>query len=320
MVAHCAASDVNVLITGETGTGKELFARAIHANSARAEAPFVVVDCTALPETLVESLLLGFSRGAFTGAEEDKQGLVLQADQGTLLLDEVGELAPALQKTFLRVLEERRVRPLGGRQEVASDFRLVAATHRNLEQMVARSAFRSDLFFRIQSVGITLPALRERTADIRPIATHHLQEICRRLQLEQKGISEAFFETLEAYRWPGNVRELVNVLEQAVLMARHDPTLYPVHLPGKIRVEVTEAALSTPCARSEETGVFQPNASRGHTLQEFREMACAHAEEQYLKDVLAACRGDVKQALRISGLSQSRLYALLKKYHLTPAR
>ena len=320
MVAHCAASDVNVLITGETGTGKELFARAIHENSARAEGPFVVVDCTALPETLVESLLFGYSRGAFTGAEEDKQGLVMQADQGTLLLDEVGELLPALQKAFLRVLEERRVRPLGGRQEVASDFRLLAATHRNLEQMVARGAFRSDLFFRIQSVGITLPALRERTADIRSIATHHLQELCRRLQLEQKGISEAFFETLEAYRWPGNVRELVNALEQAVLMARHDPTLYPVHLPGKIRVEVAQAALFTPCAHSAETGVFQPNASRGHTLQEFREMACAHAEEQYLKDVLTACRGDVKQALHISGLSQSRLYALLKKYHLTPAR
>ena len=319
-VAHCAAIDINVLITGETGTGKELFARAIHANSARAEGPFVVVDCTALPETLVESLLFGYSRGAFTGAEEDKQGLVIQADQGTLLLDEVGELPPALQKAFLRVLEERRVRPLGGRQEVASDFRLLAATHRNLEQMVARGAFRSDLFFRIQSVGITLPALRERTADIRSNATHHLQELCRRLQLEQKGISEAFFETLEAYRWPGNVRELVNALEQAVLMARHDPTLYPVHLPGKIRVEVAQAALFTPCAHSAETGVFQPNASRGHTLQEFREMACAHAEEQYLKDVLTACRGDVKQALHISGLSQSRLYALLKKYHLTPAR
>jgi two-component system NtrC family response regulator len=187
--------------------------------------------------------------------------------------------------------------------------------------MVARSAFRSDLFFRIQSVGITLPALRERTADIRPIAMHHLQEICRRLQLEQKGISEAFYETLAAYRWPGNVRELVNALEQAVLMARHDPILYPVHLPGKIRVEVAQAALSTPCApHAGSNFVFQPNAFQGHTLQEFREMACARAEERYLKDVMAACRGDIKQALRVSGLSQSRLYALLKKYHLTPAR
>jgi len=140
------------------------------------------------------------------------------------------------------------------------------------------------------------------------------------LQLEQKGISEAFFETLEAYRWPGNVRELVNALEQAVLMARHDPTLYPVHLPGKIRVEVAQAALSTPCARPAETDVFQPNASQGHTLQEFREMACANAEEQYLKDVLVASHGNIKQVLYLSGLSQSRLYALLKKYHLTPAR
>jgi two-component system NtrC family response regulator len=244
----------------------------------------------------------------------------MQADQGTLLLDEVGELPLTLQKAFLRVLEERRVRPLGSRQEVASDFRLVAAAHRDLEHMVGRGDFRSDLFFRIQSVGIALPALRERVTDIRAITTHHLQELCRRFHLEQKGVSEAFFETLEAYRWPGNVREVVNALEQALLAACSDPTLYPVHLPGKIRVGAAQAALSTRCATSAETDVFQSTPSHGQTLQEFREMASAHAEEQYLKDVLASCQGNIKEALRISGLSQSRLYALLKKYHLTPTK
>ena len=202
------------------------FARAIHENSARAGGPFVVVDCAALPETLVESILLGHVKGAFTGAEADRQGLVMQARQGTLFLDEVGQLPLDLQKAFLRVLEEKRVRPLGSAREVACDFRLMAATNRDLEQMVAKGAFRSDLFFRLQSVSIAIAPLRKRVADIRAIAMYHLQKLCERFQMEQKGVSTAFFETLEAYRWPGNVRELVNALRQALLIARNDPTLY----------------------------------------------------------------------------------------------
>ena len=319
-VAQCATDDVNVLITGETGTGKELFARAIHDNSARARGPFMIVDCAALPETLVESILFGHAKGAFTGADTDRQGLVMQARQGTLFLDEVGELPLDLQRAFLRVLEERRVRPLGSAREVDCDFRLVAATNRNLEQMTARGAFRSDLFFRLQSFNIALPPLRERAPDIRAITTHHLQTLCERFKMEQKGVSTAFFETLSSYPWPGNVRELINALRQALLIARNAPTLYPVHLPAKIRVQVVQKALSRGHQLSSPLNVTGPNASQMHTLQQFREIACVHAEQLYLKDLMASCRGDVKDAVHISGLSQSRLYALLKKYGLTPPR
>jgi two-component system NtrC family response regulator len=319
-VAQYASCDVNVLINGETGTGKELFARAIHENSARASGPFMVVDCAALPESLVESILFGHVKGAFTGADADRQGLVMQARQGTLFLDEVGELPPELQKAFLRLLEERRIRPLGGARELACDFRLVAATHRNLEQMTAQGAFRSDLFFRLQSVNIAIPPLRERPEDIRPIAAYHLQKLCDRFQMEQKGVSSAFFETLSAYPWPGNVRELINALRQALLIARNAPTLHPVHLPPKIRVQVVQKALSRDRPSFTDINVSGLNAARMHTLQQFREMACAHAEELYLKDLMASCRGRVKNAVRISGLSQSRLYALLKKYGITPTR
>ncbi len=169
-LAQAAAGETNVLITGETGTGKEVFARAIHANSGRSAKSMVVVDCAAMPETLVESLLFGHEKGAYTGADSRREGLVAQADGGTLFLDEVGELPLTIQKVFLRVLQERRYRPVGARQERSSDFRLIAATNRDLDQMVAEGRFRKDLLYRIRGLGITLPALRERKEDIRPLA------------------------------------------------------------------------------------------------------------------------------------------------------
>ena len=161
LLSQAAGSDVNVLITGETGTGKELFAKAIHSNSPRAKRNFVVVDCTALPETLVESVLFGHAQGAFTGADRSEEGLIKQADGGTLFLDEIGELPFLIQKRFLRVIQEHRFRPVGGRQEIESDFRLVAATNRNLESMVRQGRFREDLFFRLRTLTIELPPLRE---------------------------------------------------------------------------------------------------------------------------------------------------------------
>ena len=166
LLAQTAQSDVNVLLTGETGTGKELFARAIHQNSSRSAHNFVVVDCTVLPETLVESMLFGHEKGDFTGADKQQEGLIKQADKGTLFLDEVGELPRVVQKSFLRVLHERRFRPLGSKREIASDFRLLAATNRNLDQMVRQEQFRQDLLYRLRSLTIDLPPLRERKGDI----------------------------------------------------------------------------------------------------------------------------------------------------------
>jgi two-component system NtrC family response regulator len=322
-VAQSAISDVNVLISGETGTGKDLFARAIHDNSARSEAPFIVVDCAALPENLIESLLFGHCKGAFTGADSEKQGLVVQAHDGTLFLDEVGELPPGVQKAFLRVLQERLVRPVGSIREVASNFRLVAATNRNLEEMVVQGAFRKDLFFRIQSFCIQLPGLRQRSSDIRSIASHHINHACKRLQLELKGISNAFFEVLESYTWPGNIRELVNVVEQALIAAGGEPTLYPKHLPTKLRIHVKQAAFSgTDGPSSDPIDVVADTGDTDNLppLQKYRESVVSVAERQYLEKLMSHCQGKIKAALNISGLSQSRLYALLQKYALTPSK
>ena len=242
LLAQAANSEANVLLYGETGTGKELFARAIHANSPRASRNFVVVDCAALPENLIESALFGHEKGAFTGADKAQIGLVKQADGGTLFLDEVGELPPVMQKAFLRVLQERRFRPLGGREQ-ESDFRLVAATNRDLPQMVKSGQFRKDLLFRLQAITFNLPPLRELRKDFREISLYHLDRLCQKYGLSPKGFSPDFFEALEAHNWPGNVRELINTLDKALAEARFDPVLFPRHLPLHIRVMVTRAAV-----------------------------------------------------------------------------
>ena len=180
MVAQAAVSDINVLITGETGTGKELFAQAIHNNSARAKSSFVVVDCAALPDTLVESLLFGHVKGSFTGADKDREGLIRKADGGTLFLDEVGELPLVLQKAFLRVLQEHRFRPVGSKSEVKSDFRLVAATNRRLETMATEGTFRKDLLYRISVFALDLPPLQERLSDMKRLARFQTNRLCER--------------------------------------------------------------------------------------------------------------------------------------------
>ncbi|MBG0775706.1 MAG: sigma-54-dependent Fis family transcriptional regulator [Desulfovibrionaceae bacterium] len=235
MVAQAAATEAGVLVEGETGTGKELFARAIHENSARAAGPFVVVDCAAMPERLVESELFGHEKGAFTGADRRSEGLVLQAHGGTLFLDEVGELPMAIQKAFLRVLQDRTFRPVGGVREVRSDFRLVAATNRDLDAMVANWAFRQDLLFRLRTISVHLPPLRERGGDVRLLARRFTADLCRRMGVEEKGLSLDFTRALEEYDWPGNVRELINCLESAIAASAAESALYSRHLPMSIR-------------------------------------------------------------------------------------
>ena len=243
MVAQAALSDINVLITGETGTGKELFAQAIHNNSARANGSFVVVDCAALPDTLVESLLFGHVKGSFTGADKDREGLIRQADGGTLFLDEVGELPIVLQKAFLRVLQEHRFRPVGSKSEVKSDFRLVAATNRSLETMVTEGTFRKDLLYRISAFALDLPPLKERPSDIKALARFHIDRLCERMGIAPKGFSPDFFDVLAAYTWPGNIREVVNTLDRCLAAARYEPTLFPKHLPPNIRIQVVQNSL-----------------------------------------------------------------------------
>lgn len=311
-LAQAAVGDANVLITGETGTGKEVFADAIHKNSQRKEGNFAVVDCAALPHELVESILFGHEKGAFTGAEKSRIGLVKQADGGTLFLDEIGELPLNLQKTFLRVLEERRFRPIGSHRQVNSDFRLVAATNRDLEEMVDSGSFRQDLLFRIRTLLIELPPLRDRSRDIRDLAIHFSDKICDKTGMPPKRFAEDFFDALQSYPWPGNVRELLHALEHALSSARFDQTLFVKHLPNTIRVHLGRSGLKT-----ERSGNgSKERVSCNRTLQEFREAAIAEAEKSYLKALLPSVRGDIKKACHISGLSRSRLYHLMKKYDI----
>ena len=244
VVALAADSDASVLITGETGTGKELFAWAIHNNSSRVRNQFVVVDCASLPPSLVESTLFGYEKGAFTGADAPHKGLIKRADGGTLFLDEVGELPLSVQKPFLRVLQERKYRQVGGQHEERSNFRLIAATNRDLDQMVQRGQFREDLLFRLRSFGLDLPPLRERREDIPGIAQRHLERFCRTYKTQRKDFSPEFFSTLAPYDWPGNVRELVNALERAVSAASDEPILFPKHLPTYLRVHLARSKAS----------------------------------------------------------------------------
>ncbi|SEA36666.1 two-component system, NtrC family, response regulator [Desulfuromusa kysingii] len=316
MVAQAAESDANVFITGETGTGKELFARAVYENSLRSEQEFVVVDCTSLPETLVESLLFGHEKGSFTGADRAQNGLIRQAHKGTLFLDEVGELPMSLQKSFLRVLQEHRFRPVGSNKEVESEFRLIAATNRDLDAMVESGEFRSDLLFRLRTFIIELPPLRERRDDIKELARYHMDKYCHQYGLDSKGFSPEFLETLVSYPWPGNVRELVNTLERSLTTARFDQTLYPKHLPSHIRVHVRRAEMEAGQA-GESKGDDQHTISRSSgtlpKLQDYREEIYAQAEKEYLLELMEITADNIPEACRISGLSQSRLYALLKK-------
>ncbi|MEW5722661.1 MAG: sigma-54 dependent transcriptional regulator [Thermodesulfobacteriota bacterium] len=316
LVAQAAHSPVNLLITGETGTGKELFARAIHQNSPRAPRNFVVVDCAALPATLVESVLFGHEKGSFTGADQAHVGLIRQAHGGTLFLDEVGELPLAVQKAFLRVLEERRFRPVGGREEIESDFRLVAATNRDLALMVKEGLFRHDLLFRLETLRINLPSLGNRGEDLRDLTMYHTARLCHRYGVATKGFAPEFFEALAAYPWPGNVRELVNTLEMVIGATREEEgALFPKHLPTYIRVHVARSSLS----RDEKPGPEEqrtPTSTDGlPALKAYRAAAADRAEKEYLVRLLSTPR-TVHQACRVSGLSRSRLYELLKKHHL----
>jgi len=243
MVAQCAKSNANVLITGQTGTGKELFANTIHANSKQKDKPFVVVDCASLPELLVESVLFGHVKGAYTGADSNEEGLVKKADGGTLFLDEVGELSLSIQKKLLRILQERKFKPVGGTKEIESRFRLVSATNQNLEEMVAENQFRSDLLFRLRTIHINLPTLTECKEDIKDLTLHYIYSLCDQYGFENKGFVPEFLKTLESYGWPGNTRELISSLEQAILADPESPILYPNYLPNHIRIQCIQSSL-----------------------------------------------------------------------------
>lgn len=301
-MAKAAQSEANVLVLGETGVGKELAAHAIHANSSRRDKPFVVVDCSNLTETLLESVLYGHAKGAFTGATASHRGLVAEADGGTLFLDEVGELPSSLQKSFLRVLQEHRYRPVGAARELGSDFRLVAATNRDLAAMTSAGTFRSDLLFRLHTVEVVLPPLRVRGGDILELAAHFVDKTCARYGQGSKRMSTQLRTLLSEYSWPGNVRELGNAMEAVVIASGQAKVIYPKHLPSHIRMALLDKSKPrrSPAAAPQSPGVSSPSL-RYNDYKLLRDRA-------YFQHLMEVCDHDVTKASRLSGLSVPSIY------------
>jgi DNA-binding NtrC family response regulator len=297
-IEQVAGSDVDVLVVGETGTGKELVARSIHRRSGRAAGPFVPVDCGAIPESLLESEFFGHERGAFTGADSRRIGLVEFADGGTFFLDELGELPQVLQAKLLRMLQERKIRRVGGREEIDVDVRIVAATGRNLEEMIRQNRFRQDLYYRINVVRIDLPPLRERGDDIGLLAEYMAHRYGREMGRPIASITPEAYQVLAQYRWPGNVRELQNVIRRGLALAK-GPMIGLEDLPDELVAAAGEGRSTG------DLGYF-----------ELRDQHVARFEHQYLKELLARHEGDVRTAAIEAKLPRGTLYRLMKKHGL----
>ncbi|HEX3725719.1 MAG TPA: sigma-54 dependent transcriptional regulator [Pirellulales bacterium] len=298
MIEQVAGSNVDVLVVGETGTGKELVARSIHHRSKRSAGPFVPVDCGAIPESLLESEFFGHEKGAFTGAESRRIGLVEFADRGTFFLDELGELPLLLQAKLLRTLQERKIRRVGAREEIEVDVRIVAATARNLDDMIRQSRFRQDLYYRINVVRIDLPPLRERGDDIGLLAENMVHRYGREMGRALRGISPEAYQVMSQYGWPGNVRELQNVIRRAIALTK-EPLITLDDLPD----ELVSAA-----------GQGRSTGAVGYF--DLRDEHQARFERQYLSDLLARHQGDVRTAAQEAKLPRGTLYRLMKKHGL----
>jgi two-component system response regulator GlrR len=287
-----AGSDASVFIHGESGTGKELLARAIHLVSPRRERPFVAMNCSAIPEHLLESELFGHSKGSFTGATQNYKGLFQTAHQGTLFLDEIGDMPLAFQTKLLRVLQEKQVRPVGSTQTIAVDVRVISATHRNLEQEIAKGHFREDLYYRLHVVSLEIPALADRREDIPLLAKHFIAKMAEKYKKDIKGFSPEAMELLVSAPWPGNVRQLLNVVEQTVVFS---PT--PI-----ISATLVQKALRD---------------KRGElpSLAEAKD----RFEREYLVNLLQITNGNVTQAARLAKRNRTEFYKLLHRHHLDPA-
>jgi two-component system, NtrC family, response regulator AtoC len=298
LVARVSESKSTVLLQGESGTGKELIARAIHGNSPRRDRPFVPVNCGALPDTLLESEMFGYEKGAFTGAIGTKTGLFESANGGTLFLDEIGELGQALQVKLLRVMQDHEVRRVGGTSSIKVDVRIIAATNRDLEQFVKEGKFRDDLFYRLNVVRITLPSLIERQEDIPMLAHHFLQKCGAGSTTAVRGFHPDTLVFLKQYRWPGNVRELENAIERAVSLS-HGPLLTPDDLPAAIRHAGSHAEPKPTVPEADEVYL---------TLEE--------VEKRHLVRVLKETKGNKVKAAKILGIDRRTLYRMAERFGL----
>ena len=294
------SSTATVLIRGETGSGKGLLARYLHAHSARAEGPFVELNCSAIPEQLLESELYGHEKGAFTDAKRFKKGLFELSDGGTLFVDEIGEMTGGLQAKLLHVLETRTFRRVGGSADITVDVRVIAATHRDLARAVAEGRFREDLYFRLNVVPIEVPPLRERAGDIELLGQHFIDHFCRDLGRPPVRLHPEALRTMVAYAWPGNVRELKNVIERVVLLEAEDE-IRPEHLPAELTRGPAGPAAVAPASRPFPPGVVRP-------LVEIERLAIEHA--------LGVCEGNKTRAAQLLGISRQTLRTKLKEFAL----
>ncbi len=286
-----AESDISVFIHGESGTGKDLLARAIHKASPRCDHPFVAINCSAIPEPLLESELFGHSKGAFTGASRDHKGLFQAAHQGTLFLDEIGDMPLSLQAKLLRVLQDKEVRPIGATASVTVDVRVISATHRKLEQEMVRGNFREDLYYRLNVVALEIPSLAQRREDIPLLASHFLTKLSTRGYRKVEGFSPEAMELLISASWPGNVRQLLNVVEQSVALST-TPIISTALVQKALRAEPGEI-LSFVDARTS-------------------------FERDYLVQLLQISQGNVTQAARLAKRNRTEFYKLLRRHHLEP--
>jgi two-component system response regulator GlrR len=294
VVSRIAKTDSTVFIHGESGTGKELIAKAIHLASERKNKSFIAINCAALPETLLESELFGHEKGAFTGAIRSKKGLFTQAHEGTIFLDEIGDMPPSTQGKLLRVLQEQQFYPIGSEKPIKVNVRVIVATNKNLEDGVTQGLFREDLFYRIHVIPVYVPPLRERKEDIPPLVEYFLRKFSQQMKKEVKGLTSASVQRLMLYDWPGNVRELENTIEYAVAMTHQDV--------------ITEDLIF------QTKGAVSPEP-----LKPLKEARDAY-EKSYLIHLLEICKGNVTQAAKLAGKYRSDFYDLLKKHDLNIAQ
>jgi two-component system response regulator GlrR len=290
-VSRVAPTDSTIFIFGESGTGKELIAKAIHLASERRDKPYVALNCAAIPETLLESELFGHEKGAFTDARKSHKGMFAQAHQGTIFLDEIGDMPLAIQAKLLRVLQEKQFHPLGSAKPLDVDVRVIAATNKDIEAMVKEGSFREDLFYRIHVIPVNLPPLRERKEDIPLLAEYFLLDISRRMRKDVKGISAMAMQKLMLYDWPGNVRELENTIEHAVAITRDDVIGQEIILPAK----------NLPA----------------ETLKPYKE-ALEDFKRGYVVRILEFTKGNVSKAAQHAEKYRADFHNLVKKYHLKP--
>jgi DNA-binding NtrC family response regulator len=291
LIERISDTSSNVLITGESGTGKELVAKAIHYNGMRKGGAFIAINCAAIPETLLESELFGYKKGAFTDAKSDKKGLIFEANEGTLFLDEITEMPLTLQAKLLRVIEEREVRPLGDTNSYPIDVRIVSTSNRNIKSLIQEGQFREDLYYRLKVIDIEMPPLRERKEDIPLLIQHFITKFSNELKKNISEVSEDALKLLLNYSWPGNVREVENVIQRAITLTRHE-TILPEDLPNTVMQEKDESLI--------EKG--------------FREKyTVSQLEREYIKRVLVEAGGNKSKAAEILGLDRKTLYRKLQE-------